>query len=505
MRSKKALINIIVSLSLQLVTIISGFIIPRLIINIYGSNVNGLIASISQFLGYIVLLESGVGGVVRAALYKPLAAKDRSSISAILKATELFFKKTAYIFIAYLILLSILFPYLLNQEFNYIFTTSLVLIVGVSSFFQYYFGLTYQILLQADQKQYVTSTVQIITIVINTLIVVLLVNLGFGIHIVKLASSIIFILRPILLSKFVKRKYNINDDSEPDNDAIKNRWDGLGHHIAFLLHTNTDIAVLTIFTNIKEVSVYSIYYMVVSSMRMLTTTFASSLEAAFGNMIANNEEEALNRNFKLLEFSNFSILTILFTSTAILILPFISLYTKGVTDVIYYRPTFAYILIIAEAFYCIRIPYNSVVLAAGHYKETRSGAFAEAAINIIISIIFVNVIGIEGVAIGTFCAMSFRTIQYAVYLSENILKRNIIYFIKRVFIYSFDSILILFVVNLLPKKIIDSYVTWGLYAIEVVSIATVITLIIGIIFYFDDLKNIYLIIKRLFNKRQKLK
>lgn len=81
---------------LQLVTIVSSFIIPIYIIGTFGSNVNGVIVSITQFLSYITLLESGVGGVVRAALYKPLANKDVIQISRIIKASEKFFKVIAY-------------------------------------------------------------------------------------------------------------------------------------------------------------------------------------------------------------------------------------------------------------------------------------------------------------------------------------------------------------------------------------------------------------------------
>lgn len=61
MRSKKALANISVALILQIVAIICGLILPRLIISTFGSDVNGLINSITQFLGYIILLEAGVG------------------------------------------------------------------------------------------------------------------------------------------------------------------------------------------------------------------------------------------------------------------------------------------------------------------------------------------------------------------------------------------------------------------------------------------------------------
>ena len=90
MRSKKAIINILTSLLLQIVVLVCGFIVPKLIITNFGSNVNGLVASITQFLAYITLLESGFGPVVKAALYKPIANRDKKQIENILKASEKF-------------------------------------------------------------------------------------------------------------------------------------------------------------------------------------------------------------------------------------------------------------------------------------------------------------------------------------------------------------------------------------------------------------------------------
>ena len=63
MRSKKAIYNIISNLMLQFVVVIYGFIVPQIIISNFGSSVNGLISSITQFLAYITLLESGFGPV----------------------------------------------------------------------------------------------------------------------------------------------------------------------------------------------------------------------------------------------------------------------------------------------------------------------------------------------------------------------------------------------------------------------------------------------------------
>lgn len=63
MKSKVTLINIISSLTLQVVTVISGFIIPKIILTNFGSSVNGLVSSLNQFLSYITLIEGGITGV----------------------------------------------------------------------------------------------------------------------------------------------------------------------------------------------------------------------------------------------------------------------------------------------------------------------------------------------------------------------------------------------------------------------------------------------------------
>ncbi|HAT4221786.1 sugar isomerase [Clostridium perfringens] len=504
MRTKKAMLNIIVSLIVQFISIICGLIVPRLIISSYGSDINGLIASINQFLSYIVLLEAGVGGVVRAALYKPLSKKDNLGISKILIATEKFFRKVAYIFILYLIFISLIFPYIVHGDNSYFFTFSLVIIIGVSTFFQYYFGISYQILLQSDQKQYINASIQIITITLNTIFTVLLIKFGASIQTVKLVTSFIFIIRPIILNIYVIKKYKIIKNCDPDNKAISQRWDGLGHHIAFLIHNNTDIILLTLFSNVNMVSVYSVYFMIVSSVKTLVVNFSVGLEAALGDMIAKNENEKLKEVFGMYEILSFSITTIIFTSTVILILPFISIYTSGIKDANYYRPIFAYILILSQAMYCIRVPYKTAVLAAGHYKETKKGEFIEAGINIGISILLVNKYGITGVVIGTVVAVIFRTIQYAYYLSNNMLSGVFKSFIKKILIYLCTSGLILLIIFRLDEPHINSYFKWGIYSIFVVVISTIITSLVSLFFYKNEIKNIIQKVKEILIFRKKV-
>ena len=279
MRSKKAIKNVIASVFLQIVTFICGLIVPRLILSSFGSNVNGLINSITQFLAYISLLESGFGPVVKSILYKPIANKDKNQIEQILKASEKFFRKIAIIFFIYILILCVIYPNFVNQDFDAMYTVSLILIIGISTFAEYFFGMTYRLYLQADQKTYVTSYIQIGTTILNTIMTLVLIKLGASIQWVKLISATIFVLRPVLQNLYVKKKYNINFKESNENYKIKQKWDGLAQHIAGVIHSNTDVTLLTIFANVKEVSVYSVYNLVITGVKNITTIFSSAIEA----------------------------------------------------------------------------------------------------------------------------------------------------------------------------------------------------------------------------------
>ena len=501
MRSKKAIKNILVSLLLQFVTIICGFIVPRMIIESFGSNVNGLISSITQFLGYITLLESGFGPVVKATLYKPIAQKDKKQIANILKSSEKFFKTIAIIFLIYIVILSGLYPILLVNEFDKIFTISLVLIIAISTFAEYYFGMTYRLYLQAEQKTYVVSGIQIITTILNTISVVVLIKLGTNIQLVKLFSSLIFVFRPIAQNLYVKRVYNINLNEANNDFKIEQKWDGLAQHIAAVVHNNTDIAILTFLSNMAEVSVYSVYLLVVTGVKKVVSSFTGGIDASFGDMLARKEYENLNKKFRLYETFYFTIITIIFTCTFILIVPFVTIYTNGIQDVNYIRPLFAVLLVLAEFTHSIRLPYSSLVLSAGHFKETRIGAWVEAGVNIILSIILVFKFGIIGVAIGTFVAMFIRTVEFMIHSSKKILNRSVWCCIKRVLIVIGQVLFVVFIVNIINIKIeMVSYLNWFIYAVIVFIISSVIVILGNSIGYKSDFKEAINVLKMVKNK-----
>jgi len=502
MRSKKAIFNIITNLILQLIVIVYGFIVPKIIISKFGSNVNGLVTSITQFLTYITLLESGFGPVVKSILYKPIANKDKGTIEKILKAAEKFFRTIAIIFVVYIIILAFIYPVIVNNEFSFLYTVSLILIISVSTFSEYFFGMTYRLYLQAEQKTYVISFIQIITYILSVICIIILAKLNCSIHFIKLVSCLIFVLKPIIQNIYIQSKYKINLKNVEDDYKLKNKWDGLAQHIAAVIHGNTDITILTLFTSLVEVSVYSVYLLVLKGVKALIQAFTNGLDSSFGDMIAKEEYENLNNKFNTYEVAYFIIIAVVFTCTMLLIVPFIENYTRGISDANYIRYVFGYLLVISEYIWAIRLPYSSLTLAAGHFKETRIGAWIEAIVNIIVSVVLVIKFGIIGVAVGTIIAMLIRTIEFMVHTNKYILKRSLLFSLKKILLIISITLISVNVVCFLPLLNNLSYIHWIVNAIIIATLVSLITLVINYIFFRDELKSILMILKKFFKKEK---
>ncbi len=484
-RSKKALNNTIAGFSLEIVTLICGLILPRLILRAFGSSYNGITQSISQFISCITLMKAGIGGVTRAALYRPLAEGDDKTISEIVVSTERFMRRVALFFVFGVFVFACLYPVAISRDFPWLFSFSLILIISISTFVQYYFGLTYQMLLMADQKQSVISIIQIVSVVLNTVIAAILIRIGAGIHVVKLGSAAAFAMNPLLITLFVHRHYRIDKKVVPTADYIGQRWDALGHEVANFINSNTDIIVLTIFSGLKEVSVYSVYAYVITAIRSIVSNFVTGFGAAFGDMYAKKEVSLMHENLGIFELIVFSVAGVVYAVTLAMITPFALIYTHGLTDVSYDRPVFGIVITLAGAFTCFRIPYYAITTAVGHYRQTRNGAFVEAALNIAISIACVVKFGLVGVAIGTLVAAAFRSTQYALYLGRNILKRSFFRFLGHVAV-----ALGIFAAVYWLGMVIDwntaTVVGWIIKAVMMTLIALGLVLLTDLLFWRDD-------------------
>jgi O-antigen/teichoic acid export membrane protein len=182
--------------------------------------------------------------------------------------------------------------------------------------------------LQAKQENHIIYKLQIIIKILNLAFIILLIKFNSNILIVKFLSSLIFILKPICQYIYVRKKHKICLDKNEKMEKIPQKKDGMAQHIAYIVHNNTDVVVLSLFTNISTVSIYSIYLLVVNSIKSVIECLTSSIEATFGEMIAKKENLKLNEFFSKFECCYYICINILFSCAYVLIIPFIKLYTK---------------------------------------------------------------------------------------------------------------------------------------------------------------------------------
>lgn len=496
-RGEKLALNTVSSLALQVVSVICGFILPRLILETFGSDVNGLVNSITQFLGVITLLDLGVGAVVQSALYKPLADNDTDMISKIYVSANNFFRRLAEILLVYVVLLMIFYPMLVNKSFGHMYTALLIAAICISSFAQYYFGIVNSLLLNADQRGYIQYVAQIITLILNTFACYIIIKLGASIQIVKLTTSLIFLLRPLFLVFYVKKHYSIDQKITYTEEPIKQKWNGMAQHFAAYVLSGTDNIVLTLFSTLSNVSIYSVYYMAIAGVRSALLSITNGFQSLIGEMLAKKETMKLNAFFGFVEWFLHTGTTLVFGCTGVLIVDFVRVYTYGINDADYIQPLFAVLITIANAGHCLRLPYNILILAAGHYKQTQSNYIIAMILNIVVSIATVKMWGLVGVAIGTLIAMAYQTVWMAKYDSKNIICWPFKNFLKQCGVDAITVIIASLATFKIPMLSV-SYVSWFLLAIEVFGIWLIISIVINTIFYRERVLSIFIRVKRRF-------
>ena len=114
MKAKRSIYNLIAAFISQAITMTLGFIIPRLTLNGYGSEVNGLMTSVTQIYAYIGLLEAGLLTTSIQALYAPVAKGNRDEISGVVNAAKKYYRKIAVLYTIAVLLLSFVLPMILK-------------------------------------------------------------------------------------------------------------------------------------------------------------------------------------------------------------------------------------------------------------------------------------------------------------------------------------------------------------------------------------------------------
>ena len=130
--------NLVSSLIYQVVLVSLSFLLPRLYLENFGSEVNGVLSTIKQIFVYLFLLEAGVGLATTQVLYKKIGEKDYDSVSSVLSATNIYYKRTGIIYLAIVLAIAIVYAYIIPTSIDSNVLFFIIILTAIPALFSYF-------------------------------------------------------------------------------------------------------------------------------------------------------------------------------------------------------------------------------------------------------------------------------------------------------------------------------------------------------------------------------
>lgn len=419
--ARKSFLNMISGLVYQMVSVVVGLIIPRLILVYFGSETNGLLNSLTQIFQYMALLEAGVGVVSTQVLYRRISKKDYCGIRSCLTATAYYYRNTGILYTDVVLIFSIIYPIIISSELPSLSVSWLIISFGINGALNFFVAGKYKILLEADGRKYIINVAALTAAILSNLTKTFLILKGYSIVIVQLGYSLISLLQLLMISCYAKSQYQwLRKRTSPDFHAITQRYSALIHQVSGLIFGSTDMILLTAMCDLKIVSVYATYNMVANMVNNLLSQVSGSVSFKMGQLYQADKEKYIIFHH-MFEIVNFILVFTAFTILYLFLLPFMALYTKGITDINYLDPKLPLLFVLVQLLSAGRTASGNVINYAGHFQKTQWRAIFESVINLTVSIIGIYYLGIYGALLGTIAALLYRSNDVTWYAAKKLL------------------------------------------------------------------------------------
>ena len=403
-RTKSSIRNFIFTIVSNFSAIVIGLISQKLFIEILGieyMGINGLFTNIISLLG---IVEMGVGTAIIYSLYGPLENDDRDIVSALMN----FYKKTYNIIAFVVLLLGICitpFVQFFIKEVNVGINIKFVFIMFIIDIVCSYLLSYKRSILYADQKNYIINIVHIVYLVVMNFLQITCLYITKNYYVYLVIKIIMRISENIIISlvvnnkySYLKKKNNSTLDKKIEKEIIKKVKSLFFHKIGGFVTNSTDNLIISKFLGLAVVGLYSNYYLIISSVTNLFGQAISAITPSIGHLLVLSDKKKNYEVFCRIRFANFWIATFSGTSILVLIQIFVQLWLGSE----YVLPSVViYVLVFNYFQKMMRNSYSAFKDAAGIFYEDRYVPILEAVLNIIFSIILVQLVGLCGVFIGT--------------------------------------------------------------------------------------------------------
>lgn len=472
-RTKIVYINSSVTLISQIFQVILGFVIRKLFIDYLGVEYLGYNSVFANILQMLNLADMGIGVAITSYLYKPLAENNLDRISAIMKIYKNIYSILGLIVFGVGLIISINLNILIPDATCSIGYLRLLFYINLIGTVSTYFLAYKRTLLIADQKSYIANIVDTsVYFVISILQLISLII--FPNYIIYLSLNIAKnIISNILISLNVNKNYsfiNNNADLNLINEyrpqIIQYVKDVFVSRIGAVIYYSTDNIILSVIKGSLLTGYLSNYTLITGQLNTVVNQVLSSVQATFGNFISvtnsNEEKMKMTNNYFCVNFciGNFCMLCF-----SLLAQPFIKLFFGEA--MLLDLSTAIWLGVNLLLTFLIQLP-SQVFVIYKLFRYDRPIIIVSATLNIIISIILVNIFGINGVLIGTFLTSLIYLFSRFYIIAKYVYNVRYFDYVKRIFYYGLISIFTFLILYFATMNLNGTGVIW--FAIKAVIV-----------------------------------
>lgn len=424
-KKKKTVINFVISIITQALTVFLGLIVPRIVLTHYGSDTNGLTNTIGQIFTYMALLEAGIALSARNAFYKPIRENDKYGISFVASLAKRYYKRITIIYFFAVLIISAVSPLIFKTNVDYLTILFYVLFEGLVAVVSFYFINTWSTFLRSNGDTYIISILALVSKILCYIVKIVLSLYGINIALIQIGYFVVSLIQLLLYFLIMKKKYGwIRYDIDTGDAKLPDKNANLISEIAWVVFSSTDMIVLSIFVSTSSSSVYSIYNMVFVALHGLLDAVYQSINYHLGQKYNSGDIEGYKRLHDLFNSIFIFGICLLMSVCYFLIIPFVKLYTNGVTDIDYIHPLLPILFSLVQILSWSRYISGNLIGISFRLKPAIKVNVAEALINLSLSLVLVHFFDIEGVLLATVLALPLKVI-YCTYISDVvILKRK---------------------------------------------------------------------------------
>ncbi|MBR2465190.1 MAG: oligosaccharide flippase family protein [Clostridia bacterium] len=504
MRSKNAAKALVMHLGYEVLVFALGIIFPRFIILEYGSEINGLTATITRVLSLINLIQAGAVGAAIFQMYKPVAENDYETQSAILYASRRFYNRITVVYFAVALIAGVFYSFHLhNETLGFIEILIAFLILAINGSGALLFNSICDIYVSSHQKKYYLTIAMLCEQIVRylCLVIVLLLHLHFlCIYIAYLLGGVVSVAVNLYLYKKLSRGRITNDPKNKDYE-ISDRKYLMMSSVGSEAVTASPSIIITTFVSLVASSVFSVYAMVFTSMKTVLNSIQLSFSAIFGNLVKTSDDEHVGEVYSVIEYITIALGAVCAACVGYLLIPFIKLYTAGITDAEYLHIQLVIFVVAYTAIFAFRTSFSYVATVYGLFKQICRITLFFGILGIVVSALCVIFAGMSYVMCGLLLNQIGCAVSTLYVIKKNIGWYDIVPLLRRTLVMLLMASCALFVYFTLTP-VITSWIAWVIYGVISFAFAGALWLLYSVLFERRILKDIVAYGKKLLAKRK---